>query len=714
MFKGCQLIAADGIIGPAVFCREFEAKAGEGATLTLSALGVFEVHLNGERVGQDVMAPGWQAYDHRIGIRTYTLSGLKAHNCLTVTVAPGWYAGLIRVGAANVKDFTTTVIAELVTDSGVRITTDSTWQIAHARYLLADIYDGVIYDARRRLRFRTGRVKRMRFDKRRFQDVGGVPIVEADTVYPVQLIRTPRGETVLDFGINLVGYPVLSLTAKRGERVRLSFAEILDKDGNFYNENYRTAKCLYDYTCCDGEQSFTPFGTFYGFRYVRIDEFPHEYQAGEITARVIHSELTQTGDIKSGHPLLNRLFDNVLRGQLGNYVDVPTDCPQRNERLGWTGDAEVFVRTATYNFNVLEFFRKWLTDMVLEQRESGRIPDTIPAVFWEQGEAGAARPFASAWADAITICPYEVYLTYGDRRILSLTHEAMKKYLDGILRTTEDPEGLLWLGYQPYGDWLGLDAPAGSYKGSSDDQIIASAFFARSTEIYVLSGEALGKDMRQERARYQQMRAAFIRRFEAKLSTQTECALALRFGLVEHTQAVTRRLVERIHAAGDKLQTGFVGTPHLLHALSENGEVELAYTLLLNTDFPSWLYPVTMGATTIWEHWDGIRPDGKLWSADMNSYNHYAYGAVMDWVYGTAGGIRPADGHAGYSRARIAPMPDPRLGTLTVTFDTAHGRIVSAWYYEGDTPHYRIVTPVPADIVIDGVTHSLPAGTYVF
>jgi len=263
-----------------------------------------------------------------------------------------------------------------------------------------------------------------------------------------------------------------------------------------------------------------------------------------------------------------------------------------------------------------------------------------------------------------------------------------------------------------YGDWLGLDAPEGSYKGSSSEDIISSAYYAYSTELTIKTGKVLGKDVSEYEQLYKNIRAKYIETYEDKLKTQTELVVTLKFGLTDNPKAVTKRLVEKLHEAGDKLETGFVGTPYLLHVLSENGETELAYKLLLNTEFPSWLYPVTMGATTIWEHWDGLRPDGKLWDTNMNSYNHYAYGAVADWIYSVAAGIKPDK--AGYKKAIIAPLPNKGLGTLDVTFDSVCGRFESAWYYEGDTPHYRIETPVPATVIIGERVFEVEAGSYIF
>lgn len=709
MFSHASLICAGAEIqGAPLFRKIFSADAGAVGTFTLGGLGTYDVFLNGEKIGGDVLSPGWQHFDKRICTTTYALKNLQAENTLTVLLTAGWYAGRINRGDAAFTQ-PRAIIGEISLGEHV-IGTDASWEVSPSTVRFSDIYDGIVCDANVEEKWQPV----LADDAAAYPFVPDttVPMREFDTVYPCEIIHTPAGETVLDFGVNLVGYPVVSLSAKRGERVRFSFAEILDKDGNFYNKNYRNAKCQYDYTCRDGAQSFTPRGTFYGFRYLRVDEFPAGANLTEsVFARVVHADMVRTGDIHTGNALLNRLFENTLRGQLGNYLCVPTDCPQRDERRGWTGDAQIFIKAAAYNFDVLPFFRSWMIDICAQQTESGLIPTEVPFPLFRCASLADRKPRA-AWSDAVTICPYELYLAYGDRAILEDNYDAMCRHIDAMTAATTEPD--LFCGCEQFGDWLGLDAPFGSYKGASSEDMIASAYYAYSTELVCRIGSVLHKDTARFETLYRRIRAAFVRRFEPTLATQTECAVALHFHLIDHPEEITRRLVARIHAAGDKLETGFVGTPYILHALSANGEAELAYTLLLNTEFPSWLYPVTMGATTMWEHWDGLRPDGVLWSDAMNSYNHYAYGAVMDWVYSVAAGIRPEFENPGYAHATIAPLPDKRLGTLDVTFDSVHGAFRSSWYYEGDTPHYSITTPVAATIVIDGKAREVLPGMYVF
>ena len=512
---------------------------------------------------------------------------------------------------------------------------------------------------------------------------------------------------MLDFGQNLTGYVELSVDAKAGDCVDLSFAEVMDKEGNFYTENYRGAKAQYHYICKDGVQTWHPELTFYGFRYIRVNAFPGGTEAAKpenFTAIAVHSEMKRTGFLSSSNPLLNQLFSNIIWGQKDNFLDVPTDCPQRDERLGWTGDAQVFVRTACLNYDAEKFFTKWLADLAADQHEDGYVGHVIPDLL-------QSPQASSAWGDAVTVCPWQVYLTFGNPQILRNQYKSMKKWISYITTTTTTK--YLWTGGTHYGDWLGLDAPSGSYKGSSNEDLIASAFYAYSTSLVIKAGTVLGEDVSELKELY----ANIVRTFQETwptYNTQTECVLAAHFKLAKNCQAAADQLADMVRTCGTKLQTGFVGTPYLLHVLSDYGHTDLAWDLLLRTKYPSWLYPVTKGATTIWEHWDGIMEDGNFWSKDMNSYNHYASGSVADWVYGTAAGILTREDAPGYAKVTIAPHPDTRLDWLRAELDTRHGHISSFWTKEDDEWRYEITVPVDADIIIDGVCHSVKAGSYCF
>lgn len=712
-------------IGPAqsmgdvcpVFVREFNkgdfpGKEIKSVQLQVTALGVYEAQLNGKRVGDYVLAPGWTSYETRHQYQCYDITELvEDRNRLEITVGKGWYRSpvpgwITEEGKAQRAAIPAGLIAEIkitFTDTTTAvIPTDETWQAAESRIRFSEIYDGEVYDAS----FEVSDYQPVVLLERTTDNLipqQGEKITEHEYVKAARCFTAPNGEVVVDFGQEVTGYIQFTVDAKAGEKVEISHGEVLDKDGNFYNANYRSAKSKIYYTCCDGVQTYKPKMTFFGFRYIRLDQFPGTPCADQFYAVAVHSDMKRTGRLRSSNPLLNQLFSNIIWGQKGNFLDVPTDCPQRDERMGWTGDAQAFVKTASYNFDVDRFFTKWLADMAADQRPDGSIGHVVPTLYVGSGSA--------AWDDAAAICPWQIYLTYGDKEILRQQFDCMKKYIGFITNSTKDP--YLWTGGEHYEDWLGLDAPVGSYKGSSRADFIASAFYAYSTSLVVKAGRVLGEDVSEYERLYQGIVDTFRKTF-TDYRTQTEHVLAVHFGLAEEPQKTADALAEMIKACGSKLQTGFVGTPYLLHVLSSYGHTELAYTLLLRTEYPSWLYPVTKGATTVWEHWDGIMENGDFWSTDMNSFNHYAYGAVADWVYEAAAGIQTVEDAPGFARVKIAPQPDSRLDWLEASIETRKGTARSLWKQEEGRIRYEITTPSPAEIVIAGKTMEVEAGDYIF
>ena len=687
------------------------------AMLHITALGVYEAHLNGKRIGNFVLAPGWTSYYSRLQYQSYDITtDLTEQNTITVAVGKGWYRSPMPGWCDSsyqdgLRSWPAGLLAELeiTYEDGTSETigTDTSWSVAESATRFSEIYDGEQYDASKDFSAARCGVHALEGPWDSLIPQEGVEIHEQERISPSGIFTTPAGETVVDFGQELTGYVELSVDAKCGDVIALSHAEVMDRDGNFYTENYRAAKAKLHYTCCDGRQTWHPHFTFFGFRYIRIDAFPGGTALAKpenFTAIVVHSEMKRTGHLSCSDPLLNQLFSNIIWGQKGNFVDVPTDCPQRDERLGWTGDAQVFVRTACMNYDVEQFFTKWLADMAADQRDDGYVGHVIPDLL--QSPYGSA-----AWGDAAVICPWEIYLAYGNPQILKNQFDCMKGWIDYITSSTKTP--YLWTGGTHYGDWLGLDAPSGSYKGSTREDFIASAFYAHSTELLIKAGHVLGKDMADYEALYEKIIAAFRAAFPT-YGTQSECVLAAHFHLTEHPQSAADQLAKMVKEAGNQLQTGFVGTPYLLHVLSDYGYAELAYTLLLRKEYPSWLYPVTKGATTIWEHWDGIMEDGGFWSADMNSFNHYAYGSVADWVYQKAAGIHTAEDAPGYAFIRFAPVPDVRLSWLTASLQTRHGLVESGWRQEDGKWRYEITTPVDAEICIDKNTQKVAAGHYIF
>lgn len=699
-----------------VFMTKFNVqKPIKKAKLSITAMGVYVAAINGSRVGDFIMAPGWTDYHHRLQYQTYDVTALlKEDNTFNVMVGKGWYRSPMPFrpmpAQSELMAQPTGLLAQLdiTYEDGTHesIITNNHWKVSEGPVRFSEIYDGEIYDANILIHEQEQAVE-FAGPGIRIIPQQGPAVLEQERLTVARIFTTPKGEIVLDFGQEITGYVEVVVTAKKGERVKFSFAEVLDKEGNFYTENYRAAKCLYEYTCCEGTQTWHPQFTFYGFRYVRVDEFPggvKNIDKSNFTAIAVYSDIKQTGFIQSSNPKLNQLISNIQWGQRGNFLDVPTDCPQRNERLGWTGDAQVFTRAACLNFDCEQFFVKWLADMAISQREDGYIGQIIPNIL--------TCGVSAAWEDAATICPWEVYLAYGNKQILKDQFECMCKWVDYVTSITTTPG--LWTGsdVDQHGDWLALDAPDGSRVGSSRKELIATAFYAYSTRLVVKIGQILGQDVRRFEKQYDQIVAAFQIAYP-KYYTQTECIMAVYFELVEDCQKVADQLACMIKECRH-LKTGFVGTPYLLHTLSKYGYSDLAYDLLLREAYPSWLYSVNKGATTIWEHWDGIMENGDFWDASMNSFNHYAYGAVIDWIYGVAGGIQPVEAHPGYEKVKIAPIPDNCLDWLDVKLDTRHGRISSVWKKQESFWRYEITTPVDAEIVIDGEVYNVTKGTYYF
>ncbi|WP_099204759.1 alpha-L-rhamnosidase [Scatolibacter rhodanostii] len=698
-----------------LFSKEFISdRPIKAAKLFITSLGVYEAVLNGNRIGNFVLAPGWTSYAKRLQYQEYDVTSLlSTHNQISVTVGKGWYRS--RLGWESFPEQKKLQAApaaflaqlEIFFQDGTTtmICSDNSWLCGKSNVLFSEIYDGETYDASY-LPVANSPVETFEGPFSTLIEQQGEDICEQEQLRPARRFQTPKGEWVFDFGQEVTGYVEINLTAKAGDKVVLSHAEVMDKDGNFYTENYRSAKAKYCYVCKDGKQTYKPKLTFFGFRYIRVDQFPNGTQSANLenfSAIVVHSALKRTGHLSCSNPLLNQLFENIIWGQKGNFLDIPTDCPQRDERLGWTGDAQVFVKTAALNFNVEKFFTKWLSDMSADQEEDGRIGHVIPDIIKDGGSA--------AWGDAAVICPWEIYLAYGNTQILSNQFNCMKKWIDYITSHTQDKN--LWTGGTHFGDWLGLDAPVGSYKGSSREDFIASAFYAYSTSLVIKAGKILGEDVSQYKVLYKNITSAFQNTYPEYM-TQTECVLAAHFKLAPDCQSAADQLADMIRESGIKLQTGFVGTPYLLHVLSDYGHTELAYSLLLREQYPSWLYPVTKGATTIWEHWDGIMENGDFWSPDMNSYNHYAYGAVADWVYGTAAGIKTDENAPGYEKVIICPNPDQRLTWLKASLETKHGLIRSEWKKKDDVWQYEIETPTNTSVSIANQTYEVKKGTYIF
>ena len=709
--KGCE----KNLRGGTVYLKNFRCAAkAEKAMLEITALGVYEVKINGERVGDFILAPGWTSYSNRLQVQSYDVTDmLKTENSLEVTVGQGWRAIANKRDGSDFLGYRdTALIAELTlvyadgrTES---IVTDSSWTARESKLRYTNIYDGDIYDAT----FKAGSARHcicVDLEKDMLIPQEGEKIVEQERMPALQVIKTPAGETVIDFGQNMTGYVEFRIKGTPGAQATISHGETLDRDGNFYNANYRSADAQIKFVCDVEEHTYKSALTFFGFRYIRLENWPDEIKKENFTAVVVHSDIRRTGYFECSDEAVNRLFKNIIWGQTGNFLDVPTDCPQRDERLGWTGDAPVFVRTASLNFDVERFFKKWLRDLAADQGRDGCVPHVIPNISDDMGGS-------SAWSDAAVICPWEIYRTYGDKAVLEEQFDSMKAWIDWMRERSENGRRS---GGSHFGDWLGLDSPEGSYKGSTPEDLIATAYYKYSTELFIKAAHALGRDVAKYENIPAEAAAAFRREYtdngRVKNATQTGCVLALYFDITDDRAATATQLNELVKRAGH-LETGFVGTPSLLHALSDNGYAETAYDLLLRREYPSWLYPISKGATTVWEHWDGIKPDGTMWSTDMNSFNHYAYGAVADWMYGAAAGINSDPDHPGFEHIIFRPVTDRRLDFVKASIDTRRGTVASEGRRENGRINYLFTVPEGccALAIIGGEKHEVGAGTHEF
>ena len=704
------------------YSKEFEAqKEIKNAYLEITSLGVYVAHINGSRIGDQMMTPGWTAYSERLQVETYDVTeNIKAQNVISVGVAPGWKGRYFncseRVCAHFLGVRETALIAALTLEyadgTSDVVYTDGTWKTELGKNISSGIYNGYVYDPAF-VDAEPMNAVAFPHDKDMLIDRDGEKIVEQERLAVKEIITTPKGETVLDFGQNMTGYVEFKIKGKKGERAVISHAEVLDADGNFYTDNLRSAKAQAVFIC-DGEEHIHKCEhTFFGFRYIRLENWSDEVKKENFTAVVVHSDMKRTGHFECSDERLNKLYSNIIWGQKGNYLDIPTDCPQRDERLGWTGDAQVFIRAAAYNFDVERFFEKWLADLRTEQRRWGAVPHVIPDVFDIDYNTSAA------WADAATVCPWQIYLSYGNKAIIEKSLESMKKYIRYIEHNSRDG---IWSESWHFGDWLNLDgsSPEDCSKGT-EKNLIATAYYIYSSAILIKAMELCGEDAAEQKAKREASIAAFRReymengRVKPEFATQTACVLAVYFGISDDISETAAQLNELVLECGH-LKTGFVGTPYLLHALSDNGYKETAYSLILREEYPSWLFSVKMGATTIWEHWDGMREDGTMWSTSMNSFNHYAYGAVADWMYGDMAGINIDENSPAYKHIIFRPIVDSRITWVKASVETRCGTVASSWKTEDGKTTYTFTVPEgsTATVILPDVMQEVGSGTHSF
>jgi len=678
--------------------------------------GLYELYLNGRRVGDELFTPGWTSYNHHLQYQTYDVTTLlkKGPNAAGAILGSGWYRGEIGFrGKRNVYGDRVALLAQIdVTLAGGRhqvITSDGKWTSATGPILASEVYLGETYDARQE---RPGWAA-LGFDATGWTPVSivsassvplvapaGPPVRRIEMIHPVKILLTPGGDRVVDLGQNMVGWVRLRVEGPAGTTVTLRHAEVLDKDGNFYTENLRAAKATVRYTLKGGgPETFEPHFTFMGFRYVAVDGYPGSLTPESITGVVVHSDMEKTGDFETSKPLVNQLQHNIRWGQKGNFVDVPTDCPQRDERLGWTGDAQVFSRTAAFNMDVAGFFTKWLRDVAADQYPTGSVPHVIPDVIGTPKEPAGG---SAGWADVAVIIPWNMYLLYGDTRLLGEQYPSMKAWVE--YERTRAGDDFIWAGDFHFGDWLAFATTRSDYPGATTSKdLIATAFFAHSTDLLAHAARVLGKpdEAAQYDALLEHVNKAFNREYVTATgrvgeATQTAYVLALEFNLLPEEMRATAaaRLAAEIRERGH-LTTGFLGTPYLCHVLTRFGYLNEAYLLLNREQYPSWLYPVTQGATTIWERWDGQKPDGTFQDKGMNSFNHYAYGAVGDWMYRVMAGIDIDAAAPGYKHIVIQPRPGGGFTSVKASHKSLYGEVASAWTRDGST--FTLTTGVPAN-----------------
>lgn len=666
------------------------------AYVCTTALGLYHFYINGEKVGQDELTPGWTSYHKHLCYQTYDVTECfrEGENTLSALVGAGWYKGkmgflLLRNNYGDRTAFLMQLVVRYQDGREETFLTDESWEAAEGPVLFSEIYDGEIYDARKEEPVWNRKTEKVEFPYEVLTPQSGCCVQVTDRIPAEKIFVTPRGETVVDFGQNLSGWVECSFSGKEGEELAYKCFETLDAEGNVYTDNLRTAKQEIHYICKGGETVYHPHFTFQGFRYAVIEKFPGELQPKNFTALALHSQMEQTGSFSCSNTLVNQLQHNILWGLKSNFVDIPTDCPQRDERMGWTGDAQIFCRTSCFLMNTYPFFEKWLRDVAADQTPEGGVPHVVPDIVSNRDHndwlLSQGTHSAAAWADAAVINPWTMYQIYGDTDILEKQYESMKKWIRFMEEHSND---YIWNYRLQFGDWVALDAEEGSYYGATPNDLTCTAYYAYSTGLFARIAKVLGCS--EDAACYSRLYAKIVDKFrstffdeEGRMTAQTQTAhiVALYFNLVpeQYREKTAARLVELLAEHDGHLVTGFVGTPYFCHALSENGYVDEAYSLLLKEDFPSWLYQIKKGATTVWEHWDGLKPDGTMWSPAMNSFNHYAYGAVGDWLYRVALGLGVDEQRPGYRHSIISPRTGHAFDWAEGSFQSSYGTLKIRW-----------------------------------
>ncbi|MPZ84900.1 MAG: Bacterial alpha-L-rhamnosidase [Actinophytocola sp.] len=694
-----------GLGAPAPIVRGTVTVPGEvvSARLYATAHGIYVAELNGTRVGDHVLAPGWTSYPHRLRYQTYAVTALvrPGANALEVLLGNGWYRGRLGFrGERAVYGDRLALLAQLevtTVDGETHVlATDGTWTARESGVLADDLYDGQRTDLRARAGIEDA-VDVLDTDLDRLVAPDGPPVRVTDVLPALEVSASPSGATIVDFGQNVVGW--VRLRARdAGEEVVVRHAEVLE-DGELGVRPLRSARATDSYLTA-GDAVLEPGLTFHGFRYAEVTGVP-DLRKENVEAVVIGTDLRRAGWFECSDPLLNRFHDNVVWSARGNFVDVPTDCPQRDERLGWTGDVQVFGATAAFLFDCAGFLTSWLADLAAEQGEDGSVPFVVPDVLRRSSQA------AAAWGDAATLVPWVIHARTGDLELLRGQLPSMRAWVDRAANLAG--KDLVWAGGFQFGDWLDPAAPPDEpFAAKADPDVIATAYLARSAQVVAEAAGLLGDDSvrRQYAELAAQVREAFDREYvtaggRVLSDAATVYALALVWSLLptaEQRERAGDRLADLVRGAGFRTATGFVGTPLIMDALTSTGHLDVAYRLLLQTGCPSWLYPVTMGATTVWERWDSMLPDGSVNPGQMTSFNHYALGAVADWLHRTVAGLAPA--HPGYRELLVRPRPWPGLSAASARHRTPYGEAAVSWHRADGRLTLRVTVPVGATATV--------------
>ncbi len=720
------------------------ARTPDKARIYVTGVGLFELYVNGEKVGNEYLAPYVSIYETRLQAMTYDLADFlqEGENEVDILLGRGWYLGTFGLGMRdqNFGDRMAAITEMHVWENGKETVfgTDASWQYRASDTLASGIYDGEMIDRTRHLSGKEDSWKPVcvlahpeafsgcrNLEKSHISDRTSLPVTSHEILPVREILHTPAGETVLDFGQNFAGFVTFPVDASIpfGTKIKLEFGEILQQ-GNFYHKNYRDAKSEFLYVADGRSETVRPHFTFFGFRYVKITGWPREIRPDDFTGVALYSDTARTGFLETGHAKVNRLYENTLWSQRSNSIDLPTDCPQRSERLGWTGDAQVFAPTACYHMQMNAFYHHY--EELLRDEQAflhGGIPNFIPNI-------GHKDDCGAVWGDAGTFIPWTMYEFYGDKRELRQQYPMMRDWLEWIYRQDEGRSSgtrrLFDFGFS-FGDWLALDgATETSFKGSTDDTYVASVYYYVSAGIAARAAAILGNT--EDSCRYQtlaeEIRQAIRKEYvtpsgRLAIDTQTALLLALRFSICPDREKIKDQLRLRFKKDLYKIKGGFVGAPMMCSVLAENGMTDIAYDLLLSEQFPGWLYEVNLGATTIWERWNSVLPDGTISDTGMNSLNHYAYGSVMEFLYGYAAGIRPLK--PGLSEAHLAPHPDVRLGHISCRYMSAAGEYRIAWTVQPDgtlTIQVHIPFGASARVVLPEDPEKrdlkLPAGDYAW